>query len=245
MKKRRVPLFLIALVAALPAAARMSITIDVPPGIIYIPEQPASSPAPYYITWEATNTDAPTDVMWYEAPAGIILDGHEIGGNYCEVTAASTAHRSGRCRVDGIFGIASCQHTIVLKGNFWAQDYNTILVHEYSNTISVWVDDIRTETVLDGHPQACGRVPEVCNATFFGEPVNVATGSMYHEMEDLAIQGPLPIRITRRHDSTSPTDGPLGVSVQRTAPSLRSADLPWFLREERTHGTTHVERARS
>ena len=51
---------------------------------------------------------------------------------------------------------------------------------------------------------------ECGDATTVGNPVDVATGKMYHEMTDIVVRGPLPIEFERYYDTTTTDDGPLG-----------------------------------
>jgi RHS repeat-associated protein len=74
-----------------------------------------------------------------------------------------------------------------------------------SNVIQVWQSNEGTCTP-----------PKGCNRGTIGKPVDVASGDMYHEMTDLRVQGPLPIEFTRRYDSRSTYDGPMGFGWQHS-----------------------------
>lgn len=55
-----------------------------------------------------------------------------------------------------------------------------------------------------------------CDKNTVGKPVDVATGRMFHSWTDLRVRGPLPIVFTRRYDSQSTYDGPLGYGWQHS-----------------------------
>jgi len=47
-----------------------------------------------------------------------------------------------------------------------------------------------------------------------GGPINVVTGNMHYEVEDIVVPSPLPIRVTRRFDSPPSYSGPLGAGFR-------------------------------
>ena len=110
--------------------------------------------------------------------------------------------------------------TITLDGNDFDSCMNTIEISldpapfqpvlcitpgpaVFSSTIAVWQSPRKECTDLDG-----------CNQSTVGNPVDVATGKMYHEIVDMKISGPLPIEFLRRYDSQSSFNAELGFGWQ-------------------------------
>lgn len=92
-----------------------------------------------------------------------------------------------------------CRHTIRLIGTFIPQGMRA------SAPAAFWSSPFKDCTGVKG-----------CNRSSVGKPVDVATGKMYYEMTDLSIQGPLPITFSRRYDSQSAVDGPMGYGWQHS-----------------------------
>ncbi|WP_159107920.1 DUF6531 domain-containing protein, partial [Sulfuricella sp. T08] len=82
--------------------------------------------------------------------------------------------------------------------------YNPTLNTGYINPAEMpaaWQNIINNVTLADGPP-----------ATAAGDPVNMATGNMYHTERDITIKGRggLPLVFERSYNSRQPVDGPLG-----------------------------------
>ncbi|WP_189799685.1 DUF6531 domain-containing protein, partial [Sulfuricella sp. T08] len=82
--------------------------------------------------------------------------------------------------------------------------YNPTLNTGYINPTEMpasWQNIINNVTLADGPP-----------ATAAGDPVNMATGNMYHTERDITIKGRggLPMVFERSYNSRQPVDGPLG-----------------------------------
>ncbi len=154
---------------------------------------------------------------------------YQVAGNTCTgvrssygivpyVNGAAVSCAGAGCSCDGT--IESCNNvtrTITIDGNDFSGCLNTIRIEMsprpfcsplclspcpsaiLSATVQVW---------QSAYKDCTG--PEDCNKSTVGRPIDVATGTMYHEMTDLVIRGPLPIEFTRRYDSQSSFSGPLG-----------------------------------
>lgn len=111
----------------------------------------------------------------------------------------------------------SCKHTLQVRTYF---PVNGVCLAQAdapfvdsSEEIILWIDALNTsehetqETCTGG---ALGCPPEI------GRPVNLANGRMHHDMVDVHIDGPLPIEFSRRYDSGSIDDGPMGYGWQHS-----------------------------
>ncbi|MGH9870538.1 MAG: DUF6531 domain-containing protein [Candidatus Polarisedimenticolia bacterium] len=88
-----------------------------------------------------------------------------------------------------------CRHTVQLRALFGATTFRN------SQGLGFWTTPYKECTGCTDCNAGKGAV---------GGPIDVATGKMYYEMVDFTIGGPLPIQFTRRYDSQSTFNGPLG-----------------------------------
>jgi RHS repeat-associated protein len=162
-------------------------------------------------------------------PPDVVEITYQVTGNTCtgfrssygivpHVNGAAVACAGSGCSCDGTS--ESCNNvtkTITIDGNDFAGCLNTIRLEMsprpfcsptcispcsaaiLSATVKVW---------QSAYKDCTG--PEDCNKSTVGRPIDVATGKMYHEMTDLIIRGPLSIELTRRYDSQSTDNGPVG-----------------------------------
>lgn len=109
----------------------------------------------------------------------------------------------------------SCLHSLTIEMSIGPPDeYNvcgrTTPQPVRSGPILVWIDDFLTPAVDESIKAECTNGPPDCAQSTIGGPVDVASGRMYYEQTDLAIDGPLPIRFTRHYQSKADQDGILG-----------------------------------
>jgi len=93
-------------------------------------------------------------------------------------------------------------HTVRIEGT--TRDASCSWVSVNSRPVTIWVADSNGQYGIE---------PKDCESEI-GNPVNIVSGKMYHQMTDLVIQGSLPIHFTRRFDSKSSHDGPMGYGWQ-------------------------------
>lgn len=126
----------------------------------------------------------------------------------CDGTSDACDGFTGTITLDGS-AFSSCLNTVELKFNpspyCPTACFTPCSTPPVSNTIQVWQSKIKDCTP-----------PKDCNRGTVGKPVDVASGDMYHEMMDLRIQGPMPIEFSRRYDSQSTFNGPMGFGWQHS-----------------------------
>lgn len=97
--------------------------------------------------------------------------------------------------LDPPFYGTQCGHTLQLRGLVGSQWI-------YSAPVVIYDESWPFKTCLG---------PPSCAVSAMGGPVDVATGKMYYDREDLRIEGPLPLVFTRRYNHSSrATLGPFG-----------------------------------
>ena len=199
---RRVTAFLIFLLCGLgPASAVQSVritkigTVSVPPDQVFIPY-----PKAFFVEWDAVDTNCPQGVY----SMSVTVDGVD------QVDTDGTGFSGSAQLFQTNFSNDNCQHTIQIKAKFRQSGppFNCsvpIAGFVYSSPQTMWSTAYRVCT-------SCTD----CSKSTVGNPVDVATGKMFHEMTDLAIQGPIPLQFTRRYDSQSTYNGAMGFGWQHS-----------------------------
>ena len=162
--------------------------VDVPPDEVFVPDPPNDF---FDIEWEAVDTDCNHGVN------NMITNVDSVGQ-----TSSGGSGFSGSVNLDqGAFPLG-CRHSIQIVANFQRPgSCLTLTTSMTSAPQSFWSSPYKDCIGPPKCQEGAGQV---------GQPCDVATGKMYHEMTDLTIQAALPIKFVRRYDSQSTVNGSLG-----------------------------------
>jgi len=145
-----------------------------------------------------------------------VLDGGVQSGGFTSGASGPTGTDEMRAHIaTSLFANKLCQHTLTVEGYMHTSTAcdGSDLVYVKSNPLTIWIDDTTTMP-QEGTMAMCNGGCPSCNVTSVGNPVDVTSGRMFHEMVDLKINGPLPIEFIRRYDSQSTANGALGFGWQ-------------------------------
>lgn len=112
---------------------------------------------------------------------------------------------SGSCFFDATDTV--CSPVLQIRGSFLPGGV------QYSSPIQVFFyrgNDPASFSCLPNPPQCASDQ----TGSSVGGPINVVTGNMHFEVEDVVVPSPLPIRVSRRYDTQPSYSGPMGVGVR-------------------------------